>query len=116
MRSRHFTDENSEKYWANHFYINLRSLKEMHLLVEEIWQRLEVFGIKRSLPQERIYWSDHERHIINKIVIAAAFYPNYFLIFNNNDIESEGNINRCLFGFDPCNTIYFTNFKLLYTC
>lgn len=112
MREQHnVQDGDGERAWADRFFINLRSIKEMHLLVKELKDRLMAYGIKETTAYQRVNWIDREKTIILKIIIAGAFYPNYFTRSNLNDVEQERNIYHVLCGNDPCNTVYFTNFN-----
>ncbi|XP_011209559.2 probable ATP-dependent RNA helicase spindle-E [Bactrocera dorsalis] len=104
-------EEASEHYWANRYFINLRSMKEMHLLVLELRERLQRLGIREQHAYQRVCWIDREKIIILKIIIAGAFYPNYFTRSNLNDTERERGIYHTLCGNDPCNTVYFTGFN-----
>lgn len=104
-------EEDSEHIWAKRYFINLRSMKEMHLLVQELRERLQKHGIREQHAYQRVCWIDREKIIILKIIIAGAFYPNYFTRSNLNDTERERGIYHTLCGNDPCNTVYFTGFN-----
>ncbi|XP_054743401.1 probable ATP-dependent RNA helicase spindle-E [Anastrepha obliqua] len=104
-------EEGPEYNWAKRFFINLRSMKEMHLLVTELRSRLKSYGIREQQAYQRVCWIDREMTIILKIIIAGAFYPNYFTRSNLNDTERERGIYHTLCGNDPCNTVYFTGFN-----
>ncbi|XP_037954577.1 probable ATP-dependent RNA helicase spindle-E [Teleopsis dalmanni] len=109
-REQHSVMEESESIWARRFYIDLRSLKEMYLLVQEIKERLEAVGIKEQSSYQRVFWFDREKNIILKVVIAGAFYPNYFIHSKVNDIDHDRGINHILNGNDALSTVYFTKF------
>ncbi|XP_055923260.1 probable ATP-dependent RNA helicase spindle-E [Eupeodes corollae] len=112
MREQHNMNEESGEYtWADRYFINIRSMKEMHLLVMELKERLEGLGIKETTAYQRIHWLDREKTIILKIVIAGAFYPYYFLRSNLNNSEAERSTYHTIFGHDPCSTVYFNNFN-----
>lgn len=106
--------EQSELSWANRYSINLRSIKEMHLLVLELEERLKQFNLDifdiTSMQRQRVHWLDREKTIILKIVIAAAFYPNYFTRTKYNRFDCERSIYQDLNGNDPTRTVYFSGF------
>ena len=104
-------EENGEHSWANRYFINLRSIKEMHLLVLELKDRLQHYGLKEQSAYQRVHWVDREKTIVLKLIIAGAFYPNYFTRSNLNEVERERGIYHKLCGNDPCTTVYLTNFS-----
>uniref|UniRef100_A0A1B0AZQ3 Probable ATP-dependent RNA helicase spindle-E n=1 Tax=Glossina palpalis gambiensis TaxID=67801 RepID=A0A1B0AZQ3_9MUSC len=103
-------DEIMENHWAERFFVNLRSIKEMHLLVRTIYERLDHCNLNPETSAHSPRWTEHERAIVLKIIIAGAFYPNYFTRTNLNDFVREHGIYHILCDNDPCNTVYFTNF------
>ncbi|KAL9900670.1 putative ATP-dependent RNA helicase spindle-E isoform 1-T2 [Glossina fuscipes fuscipes] len=105
-------DENDELSWAGRNFVNIRSIREMHLLVIELKERLAAFGIKKN-PTYRIISSslDWEKAMILKIIISGAFYPNYFTRSRITRPEKERSIYHTLCGHDPCNTVMFSNFE-----
>ncbi|KAI9579934.1 hypothetical protein GQX74_000722 [Glossina fuscipes] len=105
------TNDKDENDWAQRFFINLRSIKEMHLLVQEIRARLISFNFKEQTSYQRVHWMEREKPIVLKIIIAGAFYPNYFTRSNLNDTDRERGVYHTLCGNDPCSTVYFTNFS-----
>ncbi|XP_055384477.1 probable ATP-dependent RNA helicase spindle-E [Condylostylus longicornis] len=109
-----FKNENAEAAWSRRFYINSRSMKEMHYLVLELKSRLQFIGIKENTGAYRVNWLDHERAIALKVAIAGAFYPNYFLRATIDQYESEKGAYQTLCGRNPCNTVYFTGFDNKY--
>lgn len=104
-------DEEVEIEWTKHYSINLRAIKEMHLLVQELRERLATMNLKEQTTYQRVHWMDREKTIILKIIIAGAFYPNYFTRTSINDTERDRKMYHILNGNDPCRTIYFTNFN-----
>lgn len=104
-------DDSSEKDWAKRFFINLRTIKEMHLLVQELKERLSQMNLKEQTTYQRVHWMDREKTTIIKIIIAGAFYPNYFNRSALNDTERDREVYHVLNGNDPCRTVYFTNFN-----
>ncbi|XP_005191065.1 probable ATP-dependent RNA helicase spindle-E [Musca domestica] len=104
-------DDDAQYAWANRCHLNIRSLKEMHLLRQEILERLEGFNLKTRNSYQHVHWMDREKTTILKIVIAGAFYPNYFTRTTLNDTDRERGLYHILCGNDPCSTVYFTNFN-----
>uniref|UniRef100_A0A1I8NW04 Probable ATP-dependent RNA helicase spindle-E n=1 Tax=Stomoxys calcitrans TaxID=35570 RepID=A0A1I8NW04_STOCA len=111
MREQNNIREEGEYAWANRFYINLRSIKEMHLLIQELKERFNAYNFKVNNTHQRVLWLDREKTIILKIVIAGAFYPNYFNRSALNETDRERGVYHVLCGNDPCRTVYFTNFN-----
>lgn len=103
-------DEDAEHAWATRYMINLRSIREMHLLVKELRARLSAFGIKQHNIYEPPQWLTWEKAIILKIIIAGAFYPNYFVYSKLHDPDKERTNFHIICGRDLCRTVYFTNF------
>lgn len=99
-----------EYRWSSQKCINIRSIKEMHLLIRELKERLKIFGIKEYNRFQNSHMEDWEKSIIIKVMIAGAFYPNYFIYNKQNDIDQERTKYHILCGHDPCRTVYFTNF------
>ncbi|XP_075146643.1 tudor domain containing 9 protein spindle E [Haematobia irritans] len=104
-------DDEAQSAWANRYYINLRSIKEMHLLIQELKERLNSYNFKVQNSYQRVHWIDREKTIILKIVIAGAFYPNYFTRSSLNETDRERGVYHAICGNDPCSTVYFTNFN-----
>ncbi|XP_020818501.1 probable ATP-dependent RNA helicase spindle-E [Drosophila serrata] len=103
--------QDSADQWAKRFHVSLRSLKEMHLLVQELRHRCNKFGL-RPIPTDASHnMNDMEKKIIFQIIIAGAFYPNYFMRSKNGNPELGREIYQVISGLDPCRTVYFTNFK-----
>lgn len=65
------SDDNSAKIWAKRYYIQLRSMREMACLIEEIKQRLERLGVREMMGMNRVNWSTKEKAIILKVVISG---------------------------------------------
>lgn len=98
------------KKWADRYYLNEKSLSEMGDLIAEITTRLERFGITEHV--DNTTWSSAEKLLILKVVIAGAFYPNYFVRSPSESDSREAS--RTLSGRDPSNTIYFSGFASKY--
>ncbi|XP_030375012.1 probable ATP-dependent RNA helicase spindle-E [Scaptodrosophila lebanonensis] len=96
--------------WARRYRFNLRSLREMSLMVDDLKQRCKTLNLS-ALESS---WSDQEKAIILKIIIAGAFYPNYFMCKNKTNLSQEREVYHIVGGNDPCRTVYFTNFEPRY--
>lgn len=112
--------EENELAWAQRYSINLRSMKEMHLLVLELEERLKNCRLHASdlstihqhqQQQHRVHWLDREKTIVLKMIIAAAFYPNYFTRAKHNIERYERSIYQDLNGNDPTRTVFFSGFS-----
>lgn len=60
-----------EKEFGTRHSVDVRSLRECHLLVEEIRERLQRLGIEERVGVDRVIWKDYERSVILKVVIAG---------------------------------------------
>jgi len=104
-------EQESAIRWANRFHVSLRSLKEMHLLVQELRVRCEKLGLVPFTAVASQKLSERERSIILKVIIAGAFYPNYFMRSKGPCVEPDRDMYQVISGHDPCSTVYFTNYK-----
>lgn len=86
----------------------------MHQLVTEINQRLQYFGIREHSGTSRPLWTRAEKYVVWKIIIAGAFYPNYFIRSNSYEDDGDREAFHRLNGRDPCNTVYFSGFDQKY--
>ncbi|KAH8383191.1 hypothetical protein KR009_007200 [Drosophila setifemur] len=103
--------EDSPSRWAKRFYISLRRLKEMDLLVKELHLRCRKLRlIPFTLDSSQIP-DDREKALIMKVIIAGAFYPNYFLRSKRSCPAQDREVFQVISGLDPCRTVYFTNFQ-----
>ncbi|XP_022903967.1 probable ATP-dependent RNA helicase spindle-E [Onthophagus taurus] len=108
-KSNAFNHANSEKSWAKSNYINLRSLREWSILVDEITKRCAQMGIMEPIGERTNVISSRENALFLKVCMAGAFYPNYFKKPALNGNERETQAVRLLGGKDPFKTVYFTN-------
>lgn len=92
-----------EKRWAQSYHLQIRVLREIQAFVREITQRLRNLGISETVGLDRVFWNKDEYPLILKIVIAGAFYPNYYT--RSVDLDERDGIKR-LGGFDPTKTVY----------
>ncbi|KAM8704174.1 hypothetical protein ACLKA7_008726 [Drosophila subpalustris] len=102
--------EESAQQWARRFNVSLRSLKEMHLMVQELRDRCVNLNLQRMPFEACQPWSDREKSIVLKVIIAGAFYPNYFMRTNKMNEDNDRDMYHTISGKDPCRTVFFTNF------
>ena len=71
-----------EKRWCWNQYLQPKNLREMKMTIEEIWQSLERFNIRRFQLPNRVDRSNFnikdDNYLVLKICIFGAFFPNYF--------------------------------------
>lgn len=96
-----------ENQWAANNFISIRCLKEWAILIEETKARLDKMGIRDT--QTKL--SQMETPLVLKVVIAGAFYPNYFLRSKNVDEIDEREAVKEVGGRDPFTTVYFKNMQ-----
>ncbi|XP_060805355.1 probable ATP-dependent RNA helicase spindle-E [Amyelois transitella] len=98
---------NDEAQWARRFYVQVRAMKELDDLVRELRMRLSREGIeplKGNSP-----WDKHEISLVLKVIVAGAFYPQYFVQVSSDE-DRERNAVKMLGGLDPRNTVYLKDF------
>lgn len=64
-------DPNTERLWASRYFLQIKSLKEMRVLVTELTERLERMGIRKQTGVQSVQWSPAEKSIILKCIIAG---------------------------------------------
>ncbi|XP_047033671.1 probable ATP-dependent RNA helicase spindle-E isoform X1 [Helicoverpa zea] len=97
----------SEPQWARRFYVQARALRELDELARDLRRRLATVGI--DPPNGKSPWNKHELALLYKILIAGAFYPQYF-VQASEDESRERDAVRTLGGLDPRTTVYLKNF------
>lgn len=107
-RENNFENVNSEKRWCTTNFVSLKGLREWHILVTEVKERLAQMRITNITGTSRTLYSDKEKAIILKIIICGAFYPNYFIRSDAGGQIDEKEAVRMSGGRDPFKTIYFT--------
>lgn len=102
-----------QEAWCDRFGLDLKALRECRDLIKDI--KCRILRLKLSPMQiGKNKWTDEEKHIILKVVIAGAFYPNYFIRDSPVRVRTEREMFESLGGNNPCNTVYFTNFDSKY--
>jgi ATP-dependent RNA helicase TDRD9 len=103
----------SERVWAKRNFIEIKVMHEVDYLVNELTNRLESLGIKETIGPWKIVHDEIERSFLLKIVIAGAFYPNYFVRSHMPNLnETDVEINKTLGGLDPTRTVYLQGWRL----
>ncbi|KAJ8723946.1 hypothetical protein PYW07_007926 [Mythimna separata] len=97
----------SEAQWARRFYVQARALRELDELARDMRKRLAALGI--DPPNGKSPWNKHELALLYKIIIAGAFYPQYFVQVSQDESRERDAV-RILGGLDPRNTVYLKNF------
>lgn len=108
-----FVNPEAERLWANRYFLQVRSLKEMSALVDELTDRLDRLGMRTRAGRQAVNWSPAERSIVLKCVIAGAFYPNYFMRMPFHQ-EDDRDAHKELCDRDPATTVFFRGFHNRY--
>ncbi|XP_050675302.1 probable ATP-dependent RNA helicase spindle-E [Leptidea sinapis] len=94
---------NNEAQWARRFYVQLRALRELEDMLRELRIRLSREGIEAT--NRKSPWSKQELPIVLKVLIAGAFYPQYFVQVGGEE-DRERDAVRTLGGLDPRTSVY----------
>ncbi|XP_011704566.1 PREDICTED: probable ATP-dependent RNA helicase spindle-E isoform X2 [Wasmannia auropunctata] len=104
--NRRLNSYQAEKQWAKRNGIYARTLRELDALVKDITVRLLRCGIEESVGINKVIWEGGDRDFVLQVVLAGAFYPNYFVKpLQNREIYKE-NIEMTLGALDPLKTVY----------
>lgn len=101
----------AEREWGRKCCLDIDALNECHVQVNELKARLEQMNIQPSNNTNHLQWNANEKAIILKVVIAGAFYPNYFV--QKSSVKSDDQANdlyRSIGTRDPRTTVYYTGF------
>uniref|UniRef100_A0A182RT96 Probable ATP-dependent RNA helicase spindle-E n=1 Tax=Anopheles funestus TaxID=62324 RepID=A0A182RT96_ANOFN len=97
--------------WCQRYMLDLKSLTEMAELVQEITYRLKNSNIRVVAGARNARWNDRERTVITKVVMAGAFYPNYFLPVTSNESDmGDRAVYTEIGGRNPFRTVFFCGF------
>ncbi|XP_066262393.1 probable ATP-dependent RNA helicase spindle-E [Euwallacea similis] len=107
-RENAFASKSQESDWCRRNLVNLKGLREWHLLVTEIKQRLEWMQIKDTVGPGKVVLSNIEKPTVLKVVMAGAFYPNYFIKSKEFNQTTERDAVKTLGGRNPYCTVYLT--------
>ncbi|KAI0215243.1 ATP-dependent RNA helicase TDRD9 [Lamellibrachia satsuma] len=98
------TGQWSESQWAMHNYIQLRRIKEVAILIEDLKKRLAKFNIRvptGPAVRRSTYAHTPEGQLVLKMVLCGAFYPNYFVKGESDEEEAM----RFMSGRNPFTTV-----------
>lgn len=84
---------NSEKEWARKHYLQYRQLYELDQQVEQIKFRLQFEGVRVRVKKKKMETEDEQ--ILIKLMLAASFYPNYFLKNNVDEFDIRKELSGC---------------------
>lgn len=105
-RDNHFETIQKENRWCTMNLVSLKGLREWHMLVNEIKQRLEFLNIQQIHRQ--IHLGHDERPLILKIITAGAFYPNFYIREPNPNELDEKEAVKVVGGRNPFHTVYLS--------
>ncbi|XP_050464010.1 probable ATP-dependent RNA helicase spindle-E isoform X2 [Cataglyphis hispanica] len=112
--NRRITNQQEEKEWAKRKSLRVKSLREIDAFIAELMVKLRRFGIKETMGSSKNTWEnlyiDHT--FIIKMIIAGAFYPNYFMKFPNKIEDCKQNIEKQLSFRNPINTVILRGWPL----
>ncbi|XP_033096536.1 ATP-dependent RNA helicase TDRD9-like [Anneissia japonica] len=93
----------AEADWCKNNFIQLRRIFDVSELVKELIKRLAEFNIHlpRGHPRNQPPRNPVHDIIILKLILAGAFYPNYFLQLPSDEEDAH----RQMSGKDPCTTV-----------
>lgn len=77
-------------------------------LINELKERIKKLGLIEPTGAHKIIWTEQEKPIVLKTVIAGAFYPNFFVRSAEGSRANERDAYQVLGGRDPCNTVFLT--------
>lgn len=104
--NRHIINNHSEKEWARRNNLRVKVLREINALVSDLTNKLQKIGIKETTTEHM--WEDYRvnRIFIIKVIIAGAFYPNYFVRSTQSTELCKSGTATLLYNRNPMNTVY----------
>ncbi|XP_060080350.1 ATP-dependent RNA helicase TDRD9-like, partial [Ylistrum balloti] len=92
-----------EVSWGRMHFLQIKRLYEVQELVKELESRLGNLNIQKpkQIPNYKRKFSEDQERLLLKVIMAGAFYPNYFIKEPIDEQES----NRIMSGHDPFNTV-----------
>ncbi|XP_050500207.1 probable ATP-dependent RNA helicase spindle-E isoform X2 [Diabrotica virgifera virgifera] len=99
-------DVHGERQWCSKNLVSLKGLREWQQMVKEINQRLEFLNIKQIHGQTELQID--EKPLVLKMIIAGAFYPNFFIREQNANEVDDKQLVRAVGGRDPYRSVYLT--------
>ncbi|UJR29861.1 hypothetical protein I4U23_017409 [Adineta vaga] len=110
-----FRTSDAERRWAQLHNVDIKRLREVHLLIDELRTRLRQLHIfvPRDVDSDQIQRRRNpiiqQQNLLNlKIIIAGAFYPNFYI---REPIQSEA-VDRELSSKDPSRTVMLRNIPI----
>lgn len=100
----------AEKEWADENFLEIASLRECDECIKELRFRIKRMNLI-DCSKLNVSWNRNEKYIVLKVVIAGAFYPNYFSRSTKSKRGEEVQNFKTIGGRDCSNTVYFTGFK-----
>lgn len=100
----------AEKKWADQNLLEIAALRECAECVKELRVRIQRMNLI-DCNKSNVRWSRNEKYIVLKVVIAGAFYPNYFSRSTNLKRSIEAQAVNKLGGRDLSDTVYFSGIK-----
>lgn len=100
----------AEKDWASKNYLEITSLRECDEYVKDLRIRIKRMNLI-DCSKSDVTWNRNEKYIVLKVVIAGAFYPNYFSRSTKLKRSLDADGFKTLGGRDPSDSVYFTGFK-----
>lgn len=105
----------AEREWGHKYCLDIDALNECHVQVNELKVRLKAMNIEPSNSTNHTQWNVNEKAIILKVVIAGAFYPNYFVRTSSVKCDDSANeMFKSIGTRDPRTTVYYTGFPREY--
>lgn len=97
----------AEKTWCENQCLDLKNLRDMHDLVEDIKRRLQFFRLEEN--NDAFNYTQDEKLFTVKMCIAGAFYPNFFEFGGSPPTRDTYST---LTNMNPCTTVYLKGMKL----
>uniref|UniRef100_A0A3Q3GEP4 ATP-dependent RNA helicase TDRD9 n=1 Tax=Labrus bergylta TaxID=56723 RepID=A0A3Q3GEP4_9LABR len=92
--------------WGKENFIQIKRIREVAELYEDLKKRVSQFNMPvQENPQPLDYTNAHRQKFILQVVIAGAYYPNYFV---QGEID-EDLASREMSGFNPRTTVMMRN-------
>lgn len=95
-----------EKTWCQKQSLDLKNLRDMHDLVEDLKRRLSFFRIVES--DDTFRYTKDQKMFTLKVCIAGAFYPNYFEFGGSPPTRDAHSV---LNDKNPCTSVYLKGMK-----
>ncbi|XP_050300294.1 probable ATP-dependent RNA helicase spindle-E [Anthonomus grandis grandis] len=108
IRENSFQSHREELQWCQRNLVSLKGLREWNLLITEIKERLNRLQLKETSGPGKVELSIVEKPTVLKVVMAGAFYPNYFIKSSEGNPNAEREAVKVVGSRDPFCTVYFT--------